>query len=84
MVDRVGPCMIALAPLCHPHPEAEPMAKEKAVWTRTVVFLAASPKRGTSSRDGYKDQNGQVALPPVRGGQSALTIWLKKMGIYND
>jgi hypothetical protein len=48
-------------------------------WTPVVVQLANLPKRGSRSRSGFKDENGQIAVPPIRGDK--LKSWQDKMGI---
>lgn len=42
----------------------------------TTVFLAKD-KRGTHTRSGFADKNGQVFLPPANG--KGLVVWQNKM-----
>lgn len=48
-------------------------------WSKTVVFLANLPERGSRSREGYVDQDGVVALPPKAGHK--ISEWKRRMGI---
>lgn len=42
----------------------------------TTVFLGKN-KKGTHTRSGFADKNGQVFLPPANA--NGLTVWQNKM-----
>ena len=43
----------------------------------TTIFLAKSERRGSSQREGFKNEAGQVFLPPKNSNR--LVSWKKKM-----
>lgn len=43
----------------------------------TTIFLAKSGKRGTKTRNGFKNEAGLVFLPPKN--TKRLTAWQKKL-----